>query len=392
MISRIKILFVVTNLRHGGTNKSLENLLSHIDSTNYAVDVFVMEHFGHYGELLPNCTILPEDKWLSALIATWKDTKGIAKLRSLIIKIIRITYTKFNLDFSNKQFKKSAKKLLKDKNYNAVIAYSEGVPTSFVFHIGHSNKIAWIHCDYSSYLLLNKNPDETELYSSFKSIVCVSEYTRNEFNRIMPVMAGKSYFIHNLLDIEDIKKKSEEIIADDKFSSNSFTLLTIGSFYPIKRLSLIPDIAYDLVQRNCNFKWYIIANINNTDEFNSFNKKIAKYKIADFVIYLGEKKNPYPYLKKSDLFITLSTTEACPYVVNESKALSVPIVSTDFPSAPEFIENGVNGIITPINNIADIIEELQKSTTLYQKIKKKSKDNIYDNNKLLINFYTIINK
>ncbi len=83
------ILFVITSFRHGGTNKSLESLLSLLDKSKYRIDVFALEHFGSYEKMLRNCRILEQDKCLHALISQYSDTSGILKLRSLILKLLR---------------------------------------------------------------------------------------------------------------------------------------------------------------------------------------------------------------------------------------------------------------------------------------------------------------
>lgn len=385
------ILFILTNFRHGGTNKSLENLLSLIDTNNYSVDVFAMEHFGPYKEMLPNCTILPEDKWLSALISHYNDTKGVAKIRSFLIKILRNLCLKLNCSITYTLYKKTVKSLLNDKNYDAVIAYSEGAPTAFAYYLNHPNKIAWIHCDYNSYMKINNQPDETEIYKTYKSIVCVSEYTRKEFGRIMPTFDNITFSMHNLLNIQDILVKAEMKLFDTRCKKDKYTILSIGTFYPIKRLSIIPDIANELLKRGNDIIWYVIGTIGDSNEFNTFYKKIENYKIADYVKYLGETKNPYFFLKNSDLFVSLSITEACPYVINESKALHIPIVCTDFPSASEFVENGVIGYITPLDEVANKIDVLINDTILYQKIKGNAEKYSYDNDILIKEFYKIIN-
>ncbi len=386
------ILFIITSFRHGGTNKSLENLLSLINTEIYTADLFVMEHFGPYKEMLPNCTILPEDKWLNALIANYNDTKGEARLRSFVIKMLRILCSKLKCNITDLLYKKIANSLLKGKNYDAVIAYSEGVPTVFISQMNHQNKIAWIHCDYSSYMTLNNQPNEINIYKSYKSIVCVSEYTKKEFCKIMPSFSSITFSLHNVLNVQDIYEKAKFISSDARFKTNKFTILSIGTFYPIKRLSIIPDIANGLLKRGCNFKWYVIGSIGNKDEFNSFEIKIHNYKISDYLIYLGEKRNPYYYLKHSDLFVSLSLTEACPYVINEAKVLHVPIVCTDFPAAPEFIVDKEIGYITPIDDVVNKIDILINDNDLYQKIKDNSKKNSYNNDELMNKFYKIINK
>lgn len=386
------ILFVITSFRHGGTNKSLENLLSLLDTEKYQVDVFAMEHYGPYESKLPNCTILPKDKWLHALIAQFRDTKGITKLRSITLKVLRKLMTSLGMNITNKLYKKTANKLLKTKNYDAVIAYSEGVPTAFVSNVKHSNKIAWIHCDYSSYMILNNHPDEREIYASYKSIVCVSEYTKKEFVRIMPTIKEKVYAIHNLVNATEIKKLAKLPVLDTKFHEKNFTILSVGRIDVVKRFDKIPEIASILKERGVDFIWYLIgpAGFGNTQI--EFEQNIKKNKVENSFIWLGAKDNPYSYMANSDLLVMTSLSEACPYVLNEAKILELPVITTDYGSATEFIDNGVNGIITPIENIANEIEKIISDKGFYKTLKQNLRTNGYENKVILDKFNALINE
>ena len=384
------ILFVITSFRHGGTNKSLENLLSLIDVDSYQVDVFAMEHYGPYKDMLPNCTILQEDKWLSGLIAHWDDTKGWAKVRSLAVKLWRNIAGYVNVKAADYLYKKRVNRLGETKKYDAIIAYSEGVPTAFVSHLNHKNKIAWIHCDYSSYMTLNNHPNETEIYKTYKSIVCVSEYTKGEFVKIMPVMEANTFSLHNLLNVTEIKKMAKEKITDTKFTTKSFTILSVGRIDVVKRFDKIPEIAAILRDREIDFVWYLIGSTGNDNSRVLLEENIRKYKVEEVFRWLGVKDNPYPYMIKSDLLIMLSRSEACPYVLNEARILGLPVITTNYGSAIEFINDGVNGIITPIVSMADVIEKIITNKELYYSIKQQLLANEYDNKELLDTFYSFI--
>ncbi|MFA5540258.1 MAG: glycosyltransferase [Bacteroidales bacterium] len=385
-----QILFIITSFRHGGTNKSLENLLSLIDTDNFKADVFAMEHYGPYKEMLPNCTILPEDKWLSALISHWNDTMGFAKLRSTIIKLLRIASNYLKINFIESLYRKSINNLIKDKKYDTVIAYSEGVPTVFLSYLNHENKIAWIHCDYSSYMKLNNNPDETKLYESYKSIVCVSEFTKNVFCKIMPEFKIKTYSIHNLVNIDIVNDLSLHPIDDKRFIKRKFNIISIGRIDIVKRFDVIPEIVNKLKDKNIDFIWYLLGPKGSGLAQNKFENSINKYKINDNFIWLGSKDNPYNYLMKSDLLVVTSTSEACPYVLNEAKVLNIPIITTNYSSAVEFIEDGINGFIVPLEKIADRIEKIILNNEIYDSIKHNLSTNGYDNNLMLNKIYSLV--
>lgn len=385
-----QILFVLTSFRHGGTNKSLENLLSLIDTDNYQVDVFAMEHYGPYKDMLPNCTILPEDKWLSALIAHWGDTKGLAKVRSLAVKLWRNIAGYVNLKPADYLYKKSVNRLGKAKKYDAIIAYSEGVPTAYVSHLNHKNKIAWIHCDYSSYMTINNNPDETEIYSKYNSIVCVSEYTKREFVKIMPKMEGITFSLHNLVNAAVIKKSAKEQITDTKFTAKSFSILSVGRVDIVKRFDKIPEIASKLRERGIDFVWYLIGPKGFGEAQIQFEENMKKFNVGEVFRWLGAKDNPYPYMANSDLLVMTSKSEACPYVLNEAKIIGLPIITTNYGSSIEFIDNGLDGIITPIEYMADEIEEIITNKEFYNAVKQHLQAFEYKNNTILNKFYSLI--
>ena len=384
------ILFIITSFRHGGTNKSLENLLSLVDTEQYQADVFAMEHFGPYKKMLPNSTILPEDKWLSALFARYSDTKGISRMRSFVIKLMRNIGAKLNVNITNSLYKRSVNKLMKTKTYDAVVAFSEGVPTAFVSNLNHSNKIAWIHCDYSSYMTLNNHPDERKIYATYKSIVCVSEYTKLEFVKIMPSMEDKVYAIHNLVNATEIKRLAKLPVLDTKFHERNFTILSVGRIDVVKRFEKIPEIASILKDRGVDFIWYLIgpAGFGNTQI--EFEQNIKKNKVENSFIWLGAKDNPYSYMANSDLLVMTSLSEACPYVLNEAKILELPVITSNYGSAVEFIDNGVNGIITPIEQMANEIERIIRDEELYYNIKKHLQTNKYENSEILNQIYSLI--
>ena len=63
----------------------------------------------------------------------------------------------------------------------------------------------------------------------------------------------------------------------------------------------------------------------------------------------GYSDNPYIYEKNADYVLCFSPYESWGNVITESKILGTPCVVTDFSSAGEQIEDGVNGIIIPLN-------------------------------------------
>lgn len=385
-----RILIIIPGLKHGGTNKSLQNLLSLIKDSKYSIDVFPMNNIGPYEKLLSNCRILPSNQYLSALMSSLSDNidikrkifiiglKCLNKLSTLIKKpLIEIILNKVASNLSNKK-------------YDTVIAFQEGLATLFVSKIEASNRIAWIRSDYKSYLqLANKNP-EVDIYKKFNSIICVSEYTKNSFCELIPILKNKAIAIHNIIDHSTIIKKSSDNIQDIRFNNKKFSIISIGRIDTVKRFSLIPEIIKSLNETGCDFMWYLIGGGGSKIEYDKLFSNVKKYSVSSYFTYLGAIDNPYPYIAKSDLLVCLSSTEACPNVINEAKILHTPIVSTDFGSSKEFLIEGENGCITPIENIADKISLIINNKKFYDSIKENLSSFMYDNDIIINKIYNIL--
>lgn len=69
--------------------------------------------------------------------------------------------------------------------------------------------------------------------------------------------------------------------------------------------------------------------------------------IQDAVWFPGMKKNPYPYLKKSALYVLTSYYEGFPNAMVEAMSLGVPVIATDCMTGPREILEDKYGILVP---------------------------------------------
>lgn len=355
-----KILIVIPSFNNGGTNSALKSLLPIIKTKIPNIDVFAItaqgpnkEYISRYANLLGvdgNSTIT--------------NSKSLKQKVALFVKKIKKILQIIGINISSIVFRNVAKKLEKN-DYDLVIAFQEGITTHFVSYFTNTKKIAWVHCDYKNYLYLSKNQPEINLYKNFSKVICVSKYTMEQFNDCLPQI--NTTYLHNILPSEDIIKKSLEE-CDKKYITKGFTILSIGRLDPVKQFDKIPQIISKIKERiTYDFRWYVLGG-GSDDQRKRIEEEISKYNTPELIL-LGETNNPYPYIKKADLIVVTSISEACPYVINEAKILHAPIVSTDFGSVYEFIEDDFNGLISPVETISEKIESMILNKSLYKKIK-----------------------
>lgn len=345
---------------------SLYSLLSVIDPNRIKVDIFSRVHSGPYYKRMPNCTILKENIWLSHTIL---ERSLFAKIASKTLLGIRKALEPFGIDMYAVYNYIGGKQIHSDE-YDAVIGYDESM-ARLISYFPAKKRINWIHCDYRRFA---QGRDESKYYDKIDAVVCVSNFVKGIFSDVYPKYAKKVYAIHNVINLDDIRKKSLEPIDDVRFKIEEFTIVSCGRLDPVKQFSLIPSIAAQLKRQGAKpFKWYIIGGGNDA-ELVVIKKAIIENEVQDSVVLLGMKNNPYPYIAKADLYVCTSQSESYPMVVNEAKALLVPVISNNFPSAAESIRNGIDGAICTMEDMSNCI--FSQITSPY----KVNADNYSNNN------------
>ena len=384
-VNKKKILIVVPSFSIGGTIVSLHSLLSVIDTSKYNIDIFALGRKGVYLDKMPNCRILPENVWISY---EYIIGSHFYRFINKCLHIIRAGARRLGLSIEP-ILCKLANRTLNFNQYDTVVNYAESA-ADIVCHYPVKRRVAWIHCDYQRYLSLVKR-EETKTYKLFDTIVCVSEFAKSVFCECMPQMAEKTVAIHNIINTDLIKEKAQEKIADSRFITENFTIISAGRLDPVKQFHLIPQLAADVKkQTDKKFVWYIIGGDRGFETYvQGIRDDIVKLGVSDEVVMLGEKSNVYPYMAKADLYVSTSLSESFPLVINEAKALGIPIVSNNFGSAAESIEDGVDGFVLPVGDVA-FVKRVVSIVDGKVNPKVDEKSDIDKNKTILSNIYKIL--
>ena len=114
--------------------------------------------------------------------------------------------------------------------------------------------------------------------------------------------------------------------------------------------------------------------------------------MEDRVIILGKKENPYPYLKACDLYVQPSRYEGKAVTVREAQMLCKPVVITRYATSASQLEDGVDGVIVPMDNegCAEGIAAVIRDEKLRQKLIKNTKARDYTNAKEIQKIYRVM--
>lgn len=341
-----KIAIVTNKMNMGGCEKALISMLKNLEYNLYNITLFVREKGGILQGELPDYIKIKEiqlgQENINEIISYYYKNKKYEVLPQIL-------YYRLIMKFSKKLYYPMYVNMLPKVQEEFDLAISYFFPGEFVDwyvlnNISASKKVVWIHSDIKKIDSI-KNKTWKEMYKKYDHIVCVSNDVKEGFISYMPEGKNKLSVIYNCLNEKEILEKGNEKINFDG-SFKGIKILTIGRLSKEKGQLQIPYILDKLLKNNVNAKWYCIGDGDLKQELQS---EIKKYKLEERLILLGAKVNPYPYLKRCDIYVQPSIYEGYCISLAEAKIFNIPIVTTDFAGAREQIDNYETGIIVNAN-------------------------------------------
>ena len=189
-------------------------------------------------------------------------------------------------------------------------------------------------------------------------IVAVSNGVGSGFESVIKKKLDNLITIYNPVFDEGIFNLSSEGVDEKFFHNNNKTLISIGKLKNNpKNQEMLIKAFYILCKTENNLQLIFLGEGEDKNKFIELTKKLE---IAEKVLFLGFKTNPYKYIVNSDLLILSSNTEGFGNVLVEALALGVNVVSTDCPCGPkEILENGKYGFLSPVNDPVKLSETIQ---------------------------------
>ena len=368
-------IFIAIHYMHlGGAESSLIGLLQALDPQKVDVDLFVYSHEGEMMKLIPSyINLLPENPTWSMFEKPLKEVLKKGYLRMFFARMLA-KFRMWNYVRKNNPMDSSAllgyvgeevNKILPDLHHldQYDLAISFLTPHNFVLdHVTAKKKICWIHTDYTR---IDVNAAlELPVWSAYDQIISISDDVTNTFLQIFPSLKDKIAVIENILSPEFVRQRAglisrQEFASELTVDNDCLNLLTIGRFSPPKKLEEVPAICRGIIASGLNVRWYIIG-YGGSDDY--IRKEIEREGMQEHVFLLGKKENPYPYIKACDWYVQPSRYEGKSVVVREAQMLCKPVIVTNYPTAPSQIQQGVDGVIVPMDLpgcVAQIVDTLK---------------------------------
>ena len=399
-----RIFIAMHYMEIGGAETALIGLLNALDPARVDVDLFLYDHRGEMMQFIPEwVNLLPQIPKYSVLERPIVELVkrgfwGIAAARlwakCLSQKVYKRSGSKLENNGGLDKMSKCTTPLLPKINPSMTydLAISFLTPHRIVAEkVKAKKKIAWIHTDYTRVWV--DAEEELKVWQKYDYVASISGDVTNTFLQVFPTLAPKIVEIENILSSSFVRKRAElQDVNKEIRHEGAITLLSVGRFSDAKNYDNVPDICKHLInETKLNIKWYIIG--YGGDEA-LIRQKIKEAGMEEYVILLGKRSNPYPYIKACDIYVQPSRYEGKSVTVREAQMLCKPVVVTNYPTAPSQILNGVDGVIVPMDNegCAKGLAQVIYDKPLQERIIAHLKTHDYGNESEVEKIYTLINE
>lgn len=382
-----KLALMLPAMRTGGAEKVALNFLPHLQKY-FDVTLVLNQVEGELLNEVESSMPIVEDRLLDYYEILKEDLRHIrlTYLFKDFLYYIRVK-SKWNQEENYRYLINRTPAL--DYKFDVAISYVANVSTQIFSIIDRTNadvKIAWIHGETTQ--LKDTNLFQ-ELFVRFDKIFVVSAASAKHFIERFPMCATKTEVFYNYINKDIIIKKAEEPM-DISYSDSYINIVSVGRLSPEKGFDMIPEIVFILKKKNYNVRWYIIGEgpVRKIIE-----EKKRLYSLDNNIFCLGNKKNPYPYIKNCDIYVQPSYEEGYSTTICEAGILGKAIVGTKTSGGiREQISDGTSGLLadpTP-QDLAKKIDLLIKDKELKSIILKniKKTDFSHDNEIHKLSFLT----
>lgn len=294
-----RLLFTAYSLNVGGIENALINLVNRINLDKYKVEILLEKKEGVFlNKVKEEITV--------------KEYKIYNNKNIVIRKILNLT-------------KRVLYGLTNYKTYDFSCCYATySLSGSRLSKIASENNSIYIHSNYEH--LYKKEKDFREFFDNrdirkFKHIIFVSNQAKESFLKYYKGEEKKCLVLNNFINIEEIKKNKKEDIKEQKPSNKTLFMFVGRLDDSSKKLGR----AINLVKEIKKIEFWIIGDGKDKKKYQDI---VKKEKLENRIKFLGEKKNPYPYMNIADYIILTSDYEGFPVTYLEAITLNKPLITT----------------------------------------------------------------
>ena len=356
----MKVIFISSGIHVGGFTNSLVSMIGALQSREVEVDLLLLRRTDDEGLLdgLRGVNILENP--LSIEFA-WDERSKSAKFWALVRtgrawnrlwleigkrtlyrggRLTRRAQNRFSQIDDERRVRGMRSHLDLVDDYDCVVSWEESLCNYLLANnIRAKRKVGYIHPDYVQggfYAAVDRR-----MMHDLDAIAFVSESNRVSFCRAIPELCAKAITVPNVLGVSEIRRRS--LAETSEMEGSDFTLLTVCRLQNVsKALDRAARVCARMKNDGLSFKWFIVGGGPDRAKLEA---QVRELGIQNEMILLGERMNPYPFIRQADLLVLQSYYEGRPLVVDEAKILGTPVFVSDYASAREQVIESRSGFV-----------------------------------------------
>ncbi|WP_051194981.1 glycosyltransferase [Pseudobutyrivibrio ruminis] len=379
----MNVFISINGLRCGGAEKSLISFLNeipeeYIKRNDLKIDLLVLDKKDHFFTDIPAwVNTLQTDDMIDGMFESSlehiKNPVSIPILFAKILTKIRMKLIKeenvSNVQHIWNMWKNNIE--VRDEEYDIAISYVDGFSNYYVIDkIKAKKKVLWVHNEYSK--LNYKKEYDKKYFDEADAIITISDICVNSLQENFPENVDKIRMIPNISSPKNIWNLAEKERPKEYVGKN--IIVSIGRLNIQKGFDMAIDAA-KILSEKIDFSWYILGEGELREELE---QRIRDCELQNKIHLIGNRSNPYPYIRYADVFVQPSRYEGKSIVLDEAKILEKPIVVTDYETVFDSIENDINGVIVGFNKeelanaIVNLFDDVKKRDRLVNALKNEN--------------------
>lgn len=375
-----KIVFRSGSLRMGGLERVLIEVLQTIDKEKYNISLIIDDDCGKDNIFEKDIPKGIKYYFLKSQDLIKKTEYYKEKRKNIFYKLM------YNLYMNLETFImcRETKNILKEIGEIDVLIDFDAGASKYIDKINAKKKIVWIH---NSIPKLKKKKSKIERFGKrlekYDKVVAICDEMKKELQEIYPKIKEKILRIYNPFNferIEKLKNDNTDLTDNDKKLLEKKYIVAIARLDSVQKDFSTLIKAFKIVkEKGIEESLYIIGDGPSKKEIEQEIKKIG---LEKEILLLGNRRNPYIWLKNSLFFVHSSKYEGLPTVLIEALICNKMIISSNCPTGPkEILNNESCGELFEVGNyhqLADLLEKYlidkERNNKFLQEILKRKED------------------
>lgn len=197
------------------------------------------------------------------------------------------------------------------------------------------------------------------VYPGADELVAVSQGAAQDLADTLGSNGRRVRVIYNPVISREFWRQAEEPLNDPRLGGGRKpVILAVGRLHYHKDYPTLLR-AFAILRRRLDAQLVILGDGEERMRLEALARELQ---VETAVSFLGDVRNPLPYMKYAEVLALSSMVEALPTVLIEALAMNLPVVATDCPSGPrEILRDGAYGTLVPVGDssrLADAIGDV----------------------------------